>query len=83
MIKLLKDQIKIITPLNPKERGNQISILIEKNVDTLNDLLFDNGVICDIRKPNIIRIAPVPLYNTFKDVLEFVIILKKLIQNIK
>ena len=39
--------------------------------------LEENGVKCDVRKPNVIRIAPVPLYNSFSDVYEFVELLKK------
>jgi kynureninase len=56
---------KIITPANKAERGCQLSILTSKNGKQLFDKLAQNGVICDWREPNVIRLAPVPLYNGF------------------
>ncbi|MBS1537766.1 MAG: kynureninase [Bacteroidetes bacterium] len=57
-----------ITPANPFERGSQISFLVGKQGRKLHNYLTDNGVIVDWREPNVVRIAPVPLYNSFEDV---------------
>jgi kynureninase len=45
-------------------------------IDTILEALKEEGVLCDARKPNVIRIAPAPLYNSFRDVCVFVTILK-------
>ena len=74
----LKDKISIITPSNPKERGCQLSLLITQgNGRLIFDEITKNGVIADWREPDVIRIAPTPLYNSFEDVFNFVSILKK------
>jgi len=65
---------KIITPQNPLERGSQLSILLSSRpglLEKVSKALAENGVVCDMRKPNVIRIAPVPLYCTFLDVWRF------------
>jgi kynureninase len=59
---------KIITPTLPEERGTQLSILTDENGKQLFDFLAQNGVICDWREPNVIRLAPVALYCSFEDV---------------
>jgi kynureninase len=58
--------IKIITPANAK--GCQVSMLIEKEGKRVFKGLSDNGVFADWREPDVIRMAPVPLYNTFEEV---------------
>jgi kynureninase len=68
--------IEIITPKNPQQRGAQLSLKISNNGKNLHNYLLNNGVICDWRKPDVIRIAPVPLYNSFCDVWKFYEILK-------
>eukprot|EP01084_Bolivina_argentea_P033197 61438_1 len=79
----LKYNIKIITPCNVEERGCQLALAVlgtgnEKVImSELNEWLLDNGVICSIRKPNIIRIAPTPLFNTFNECWDFVQIIKQ------
>ncbi|MDX2247453.1 MAG: kynureninase [Bacteroidia bacterium] len=60
--------IKIITPSTPGERGCQLSLLTGENGRHIFDRLTHEGVICDWREPNVIRVAPVPLYNTFEEV---------------
>jgi kynureninase len=60
--------IKIITPLNAHEHGCQLCLLTDDKGKNLFDYLMLNGVICDWREPNVIRLAPVPLYNSFEDV---------------
>nr|WP_185956559.1 kynureninase [Changchengzhania lutea] len=64
--------IKIITPENPDERGCQISIQVKNANKTLHDTLTQAGVISDWREPDVIRCAPVPLYNSFEDVFRLV-----------
>ena len=66
---------EIITPKNVKERGCQLSLLTKENGKQLFKKLQQNGVIADWREPNVIRIAPVPMYNTFEDCYRFVEIL--------
>lgn len=63
--------IEIITPKEKEERGCQLSLKIKQNGRELHKRLNESGVICDWREPDVIRIAPVPLYNTFEDVWKF------------
>lgn len=63
-----KNLFRIITPRNPEARGCQISALTDDRGKALFDRLTENGVIADWREPNVIRFAPVPLYNSFEDV---------------
>jgi kynureninase len=60
----------IITPKNPDERGCQLSIVCKRDGKAIFNYLAKNGVIGDWREPDVIRLAPVPLYNSFKDVYE-------------
>lgn len=60
----------VITPENPEHRGAQLSILVKKNGKALFDYITENGVIADWREPNVIRLAPAPLYNSFTDIYE-------------
>jgi kynureninase len=70
------DRISIITP---QERGCQISIRVKNGNKELFDKLTDNGVIADWREPDVIRIAPVPLYNSYSDVYSFYKILEEIL----
>ncbi|MBK8626309.1 MAG: kynureninase [Saprospiraceae bacterium] len=63
--------IKIITPSETQQRGCQISIQMKNPNKNLFQYLTENGVIADWREPDVIRVAPVPLYNTFEDVWQF------------
>lgn len=67
--------IEIITPENKTERGCQLSIRAKQNGKFLHKKLNSAGVICDWREPDVIRCAPVPLYNTFMDIWKFIEIL--------
>lgn len=66
---------EIITPSDPASRGCQLSIFCHKKGKALFKALTREGVIADWREPNVIRVAPVPLYNTFEDVFHFARIL--------
>lgn len=63
---------KVMTPRNPEERGCQLSIVVHENGKQVFEALENAGVICDWREPDCIRVAPVPLYNSFMDVYHFV-----------
>ena len=63
--------IEIITPANENERGCQVSILMLKRGMEIFNELTKQGVLADWREPNVIRVAPVPLYNSFEDVFRF------------
>jgi len=73
------DSIKIITPSNPKERGCQLSIQVRNADKRLHQKLTENNVITDWREPDVIRCAPVPMYNSFEDVYKMVSVLKELL----
>lgn len=68
---------EIITPENKEERASQLSVFLHGEGRSLFDYLMKNGVITDWREPNVIRLAPVPLYCSFEDMYEFGQILKK------
>ncbi|MBC7862966.1 MAG: kynureninase [Bacteroidia bacterium] len=69
-------KFEIITP--KKERGCQLSVIAHGRGKELHKKLMDAGVIADWREPNVIRMAPVPLYNSFEDVFRFGEILKSI-----
>ncbi len=59
---------KIVTPTDPDRRGCQLSISFGERARAIRDALQQHGVVADFREPDVIRLAPVPLYNTFEDV---------------
>ncbi len=63
--------LKIITPSSIFERGSQLSLILKKDGKKKFDLLTEQGIIADWREPNVIRIAPAPLYNSFEDCWHF------------
>ena len=63
--------IRIITPKEERERGCQLSILVKKNGKKLFNRLIKENFVVDWRSPEVIRVAPVPLYNTFEEVYKF------------
>ncbi|MFK0573702.1 kynureninase [Endozoicomonas sp.] len=78
--KVFGKDIRVITPLNEEERGCQLSLMV--NIPGLDgkatfNALENGGVTADWRYPNVIRVAPVPLYNRFEDIYHFVRILKR------
>mmetsp|Transcript_36857 Transcript_36857/g.92381 ORF Transcript_36857/g.92381 Transcript_36857/m.92381 type:complete len:480 (+) Transcript_36857:98-1537(+) len=75
------DCLEIITPKNFEERGCQLSLLFH-DLTLLDKVVIHfekHHVCCDVRKPNVIRVAPVPLYNRFVDVYHFVRLLKEVV----
>jgi kynureninase len=67
--------VRVITPAAVDERGCQLSLRVAggpRRGRRIFDALADHGVVCDWREPDIIRIAPVPLYNRFTDVFDLV-----------
>lgn len=63
----------ILTPTDPAQRGAQLSVRLAPGL--MGDVfarLQANGIILDERKPDVIRVAPAPLYNSFTDVWEFI-----------
>ncbi|PZF74463.1 kynureninase [Taibaiella soli] len=79
---LLKDishlPFTIITPAESNRRGCQLSMLFAERGREVFDKLTEAGVIADWREPNVIRIAPVPLYNTYEDCYRFYEVLKEM-----
>lgn len=70
--------VTIITPRDPESRGCQISMVV-RNGRSVFEKLTDAGCITDWREPDVIRVAPVPLYNSFMDVYRFAAILGTLV----
>lgn len=68
--------LTIWTPAEPKKRGAQLSLRLPHKPKSLVQTLIKKGVICDFREPDIVRVAPTPLYSSFQDVFHFVEILK-------
>ena len=66
------DKIRIMTPLEADQRGAQLSLQIKDSDRKLHERLTDLGVVSDWREPDVIRVAPAPLYNSFEDVYHFV-----------
>lgn len=64
-------KFELITPSNPKDRGCQLSILMKKNGKKVFNALMKKGIFTDWREPDVIRAAPVPMYNSFEDVYKF------------
>ncbi len=63
--------LEVITPIDPAQRGCQLSILAHGHGKALFNRITERGVIADWREPNVIRVAPVPMYNSFEDVWRF------------
>lgn len=74
LVRRLEPQVHILTPRASSERGCQLSIRIAgepRRGRAVFEALLERGVVCDWRTPDIIRVAPVPLYNRFEDVAQF------------
>ncbi len=75
-----EEKFKIITPSNPAERGCQISFSVHKNAKAVFDTLLPFGIFADWREPNVIRVAPVPLYNSFEEIYTFAELLQQILK---
>ena len=76
--------LTILTPRDPLARGCQLSLRLNRSADDARRIhaeLTDLGFVCDWREPDVIRVAPVPLYNTYVDVWEFVDALSALLRS--
>jgi kynureninase len=65
------NRFTVITPREIRERGCQLSIVAHEHPKRLHNELIAAGVKCDFREPNVIRVAPTPLYNTFHEAWRF------------
>lgn len=85
----LGDAVDVFTPTDPAQRGAQLSVSFKCctataeaggaaacSIDDILVALNKAGVICDVRRPNVIRLAPAPLYNSFRDVFDLIAALK-------
>jgi len=75
--KIDDDRISIITPSDPAQRGCQLSIRVKDSDKLLFNAITDRGVIADWREPDVIRVAPTPLYNSYTEVFRFSTILEE------
>ncbi|MEO8414786.1 MAG: kynureninase [Ginsengibacter sp.] len=75
-----KQIMEIITPRNENEHGCQVSVLMLEKGKEIFESLKKNGVIIDWREPNVIRLAPVPLYNTFEEIYRFGEIIQNMLE---
>ena len=71
--------IEVITPADENARGCQVSIRMRENGRAVFEALTGQGVIADWREPDVIRVAPVPLYNSFEDVFRFGEIIRSIV----
>uniref|UniRef100_A0A669C8Q9 Kynureninase n=1 Tax=Oreochromis niloticus TaxID=8128 RepID=A0A669C8Q9_ORENI len=70
-----KPHIHIITPSDPQQRGCQLSLSFSVPIKRVFEELEKRGVACDMREPSVLRVAPVPMYNSFSDVHRFIRVL--------
>jgi kynureninase len=68
---LFPEAVEVITPADPARRGCQLSVRVKHDARETFAALLKHGVICDWREPDVIRLAPVPLYNRFADVVRY------------
>jgi kynureninase len=78
-----KRQVRIITPTDFRERGCQLSFIVGNGGRELFRRLTEHGVVADWREPDVLRAAPVPLYNSFEDVYNFGVILSAALNDLK
>ena len=69
------DHYRIITPREPQRRGAQLSIQAVGDASALQEALQGAGIITDFRPPDVVRVAPTPLYNRFEEIHRFVDVL--------
>lgn len=80
-LEISRDEVKIITPMADEETGCQTSLLfLKRDINQVADQLRKAKIIIDKRQPNVIRVTPVPLYNTFQEIQYFVKTLARIIK---
>lgn len=77
----IRNNVRLLTPKKPEERGCQLSLFLPNHGKEIFDFLIENGVVLDWREPNVIRVAPTPLYNTYSEVYQFIEILAAAFKN--
>ena len=80
LLNQLGDSLKIITPSDPAQRGCQLSVVMNNSGKQVYEKLKAKNVICDWREPDVIRLAPKPLYNSFSEIYQFIEILRSILQ---
>jgi kynureninase len=75
--RLSPERFEVITPRDPGRRGCQLSLVVRDRPKAVWEALQGEGILCDFREPNVLRIAPVPLYNTFHEVWTMVQVLAR------
>lgn len=73
----LAGRVRTLTPRELSERGAQLSLVFDVDVKKVQEAIAAKGIICDVREPDVMRIAPAPMYNSFGDVRRFVTLLKE------
>lgn len=68
LLEALAPKVKVLTPPTPSDRGCQLSLVLPGDARAAHRALGERGVMTDFREPNVVRVAPVPLYNRFHDV---------------
>lgn len=71
---------QILTPEDESQRGCQLSLKFRDSVSLLFQHISAKGVVCDKREPDCLRLAPVPLYTSFRDVYDFALILRSVVR---
>ena len=77
-----QNYFRILTPKDPQRRGAQLSLYFLEKSEMIFEKL-NNRFVIDYRKPNVLRIAPVPLYNSYEEVYKFVKELERILNDIK
>ena len=80
LLSLIPNKLTIITPSDPEQRGAQLSLVFNSDLTKVHKRIQEKGVVCDVRLPSAMRIAPAPMYNSFSDVLSFVKILQEALE---
>ena len=73
----LSGRCRLLTPTSPSQRGCQLSLEFSQDLAGVHKRLEARGVVCDVRLPRAMRVAPAPLYNTFTEVWQFVNLLEE------